>query len=151
MFLPGPPSAQFLLRRVNTSPMRSNLLRPGLVYSLQRLFGVSALQALYTGYHHEQKSSESSVLSDTRNLIGHLNNALDRPVTPSFDICFLAVPWSSPKIYYFIWRLTNALRCRKCALEPIQDASTRTTTASSCSCRSLRLLLRSVPRSLAGV
>lgn len=131
--------------------MQPNLFHPCLVYSLQMLLGVSALQPLSLKYRYRQTSSESSLSGDTGTLRWQLNNALNRSVTQSFDIFFLVVHRSSPKIPSFIWRLTSALRCRKCALKPIQNVSLRTTSASSCSCGRLRLPLRSGPTSLADV
>ena len=111
-FLAGLPSTQFLLCRSNTPPMRSTLLRPCLVPSGQRHLGMSVPQPLSPRCHHRQKSSSSSVSSDTRTPIGRMNNAPSQFVTPPSGMLFSEVPRSSPTISLFTWRLTNAARCR---------------------------------------
>ena len=89
---------------------------PCLVPSGQRHLGMSVPQPLSPRCHHRQKSSSSSVSSDTRTPIGRMNNAPSQFVTPPSGMLFSEVPRSSPTISLFTWRLTNAARCRKCVL-----------------------------------
>ena len=98
---PGPLSSQFLLCRFNTPLMRPHLIRPSLVPSLQRHLGVSSPRPLYPTCHHGQKSSASSLSSDSRTPVGRVNKAPNRFVTPSSDVSFWEVPRSSPTIFFF--------------------------------------------------
>ena len=100
----GTPSAQFLLCRSNTPPMRPHPLRPCLVSSLQRRLVVSAPQPLSPRRHHRQKSSSWSRSGGIRMPIGRVNNTANRFVTPPSGIPFSEVPRSSPTIFSFNWR-----------------------------------------------
>ena len=92
-FLPGPPSTLF-----TTVPIRPVTAVPTPAPPL--------LGALPPDVR--QKCISSKLSSDDRTPTGRGSNALNRSVTPPFGIFFFAVPRSSPAIFSFTWRLTNA-------------------------------------------